>query len=283
MTTVAQALAECGIDASEARLLLAHASGLMRTTLIAHPQTVLDDAQAQAFEVAVERRRSGVPIAYLVGARAFHQLMLRVTPDVLIPRPETELLVDFALESLPKGGAFLDLGTGSGAIALAIKLQRPDVRVTGVERSGPALAVAHGNAAEQKLAVEFLQGDWFEPLAGRRFDLIASNPPYIAENDLHLEAGDLRFEPRAALVGGADGLAAIRSICAKAPEYLLPGGWLCMEHGHEQAVMVREYFSRAGLESIASHPDLAGIERIVTGRLPGVCRVDCGLWRNVQS
>ncbi len=270
MKTVAQALSGCGIDASEARLLLARASGLTRTALVAHPEAVLGEVAAQAYRVAVERRRAGEPIAYLVGERAFHTLTLRVTPDVLIPRPETELLVDFALEGLPRSGALLDLGTGSGAIALAIKRLRPDACVTAVEHSGAALSVARGNAADLRLEVEFLQGDWFQPLAGRRFDLIVSNPPYIAERDRHLDEGDLRFEPRAALVGGADGLAAIRSICAAAPRHLQPGGWLCVEHGQGQEAAVRACFERAGLESVASRPDLAGIARIVAGRRPGV-------------
>lgn len=269
MITVAQALSDCGIDASEARLLLAHASGLTRTALVAHPEALLGEGQAEAYRIALERRRAGEPIAYLVGERAFHALTLHVTPDVLIPRPETELLVDFALEVLPLGGTLLDLGTGSGAIALALKRQRPDARVAAVEQSAAALAVARGNAADLRLEVEFFQGDWFGPLVGRQFDLIVSNPPYVAERDRHLDEGDLRYEPRAALVGGVDGLAAIRSICAAAPGHMQPAGWLCVEHGQGQDAEVRDCFERAGLESVASRPDLAGIARIVAGRRSG--------------
>ncbi|MSP97578.1 MAG: peptide chain release factor N(5)-glutamine methyltransferase [Betaproteobacteria bacterium] len=264
--TVADALCGCGIEAFEARLLLAHASGLTRAALIAHPETVLDDAQAEAFRTAVEQRRAGQPIAYVVGTRAFHGLTLRVTPDVLIPRPETEMLVEFALERLPAGGAMLDLGTGSGAIALAVKLLRPDAHVTAVDRSQAALAVARANADHQRLDIAFVQGSWFEPLGGRRFEVIVSNPPYVAEEDRHLSQGDVRFEPRCALVGGRDGLEAIRSICTAAPAHLLPGGWLCVEHGQGQDPAVRLLFAQSGLESIASRPDLAGIPRIVSGR-----------------
>lgn len=263
--SIAQALAGSGIDAAEARLLLAHTSGFGRAALIAHPESVLTELQHAEFQTAVARRRVGEPIAYIIGERGFHDLTLKVTPGVLIPRPETELLVEFALERLPSGGALLDLGTGSGAIALAVKQQRPDVRVTAVDRSGEALSVARGNAADHRLEVEFLEGDWFGPLKGRAFDVVASNPPYIAEGDRHLGEGDVRFEPRAALVGGADGLAAIRAICVEAPGYLRHGGWLCVEHGQGQDAAVRECFQRAGLESVASHPDLAGIARMAIG------------------
>lgn len=266
MKTVGQALADSGIDASEARLLLARSAGLSRTALIAHPEAALTPAQEAAFRSVAERRLAGEPIAYLLGERDFHALTLNVTPDVLIPRPETELLVDWALGWLPREGALLDLGTGSGAIALAIKQQRPDARVTAVDRSGAALNVARGNAAKHGLDVSFLQGDWFGPLGMRCFDLILSNPPYVAEGDGHLDAGDLRFEPRCALVGGVDGLAAIRRICAAAPGHLQPGGWLCVEHGQGQDAAVRACFEGATLASVASHPDLAGIPRMVVGR-----------------
>lgn len=263
--SVAQALAGSGIDAAEARMLLAHVSGLGRAALIAHPELVLTETQCAAFQAAVGRRRAGEPIAYVIGERGFHDLTLRVTSDVLIPRPETELLVEFALERLPRGGTLLDLGTGSGAIALAVKQQRPDVRVTAVDRSGAALSVARGNAAHHRLEVEFLEGDWFGPLGGRSFDVVASNPPYVAEGDPHLGAGDVRFEPRAALVGGADGLDAIRGICVGVAGHLRHGGWLCVEHGQGQDAAVRMCFLRAGLESVVSHPDLAGIARMVVG------------------
>jgi release factor glutamine methyltransferase len=264
--TAAEALAGSGIDASEARLLLAFATGLARAALIAHPETVLGEASAATFRELAGRRRAGEPIAYLVGERDFHDLCLRVTPDVLIPRPETEMLVEFALEKLPPQGTVLDLGTGSGAIALAVRKQRPDVRITAVDRSPAALAVAFENAARLGLAVEFLEGSWYAPLGARRFDVIVSNPPYVAEGDRHLGEGDLRFEPRGALVGGADGLDAIRTIAGSAPRHLNPGGWVAIEHGLGQDAAVRALLVAAGLESVASRTDLAGIARISAGK-----------------
>lgn len=269
MKTVAQALSGSGIEPYEARMLLAHATGMTRVALVAHPEAVLDAAQDRAFEDAAARRRAGEPLAYLIGEREFYGLSLGVTADVLIPRPETELLVDFALEALPEGGALLDLGTGSGAIALAVKSERPDARVTAVDLSRAALAVARENAVRHGLDVEFLEGNWFEPLAMRRFDLIASNPPYVAEGDPHLREGDVRFEPGAALVAGADGLAAIRIICAQACTHLEPGGWLCLEHGLGQESDARSLLEDAGLAAPGARRDLAGIMRIAFGRMPG--------------
>lgn len=265
-TTAGNALRTGGIDPVEARMLLAHVTGLTRTALIAHPEAPVDALDAERFGALVARRRAGEPIAYLVGERGFHDLILRVTPDVLIPRPETEMLVDFALEKLPANGAVLDLGTGSGAIALAIRRQRPDARVTAVERSPQALAVACDNAARLALEVEFLPGNWYEPLGTRRFDAIVSNPPYVADSDRHLGEGDVRFEPRGALVGGADGLDAIRQIAGSACLHLLPGGWIAIEHGLGQDANVRALLEAAGLESVASRTDLAGIARISIGK-----------------
>ena len=264
--TVAEALARCGIDVAEARLILASFSGLSRASLAAHPECELSEAVYGLFANAVSRRRIGEPIAYLLGEREFYNLKLSVTADVLIPRPETELLVDFALQFLPPNGALLDLGTGSGAIALAVKLERPDARVTAVEQSPTALAVARGNSSRHQLEIEFLQGDWFAPLHARRFDLVVSNPPYIAEGDRHLSEGDVRFEPRAALVGGADGLAEIRKIVALAPGHLYPAGWIAIEHGQGQDSEVRNLLVSAGLDSVSSRPDLAGIARITVGQ-----------------
>ena len=263
---VAEAIAGSGVDASEARLLLSSASGLARSALIAHPQGELSQAAADAFLRIAERRRRGEPIAYLLGKREFYTLSLTVTPDVLIPRPETELLVDFALERLPKGGSVLDLGTGSGAIALAVKQQRPDAVVTAVERSPAALAVARANAVRHALAVEFLQGSWFAPMEDRRFDMIVSNPPYVAEGDPHLAEGDVRFEPRGALIGGPDGLADIRCMVDDVARHLLRGGWLAIEHGAGQDGEVRALIRKSGLESVSSRPDLAGIARISVGQ-----------------
>ncbi|MBS0335514.1 MAG: peptide chain release factor N(5)-glutamine methyltransferase [Proteobacteria bacterium] len=264
--TAAEALAGAGIDPFEARMLLSFATGLARAALIAHPEAVLAEAAAATFRELAARRRAGEPIAYLVGERDFHDLRLRVTPDVLIPRPETEMLVDFALEKLPPQGTILDLGTGSGAIALAIRRQRPGARVTAVDRSPAALAVASGNARRLGLEAEFLEGSWYEPLGARRFDVIVSNPPYVAEGDRHLEEGDLRFEPRGALVGGSDGLDAVRTIAGAAPRHLNPGGWVAIEHGLGQDAAVRTLLAAAGLEFVASRTDLAGIARISVGK-----------------
>ena len=264
--TVAEALSGSGIDLFEARLLLGSASGLSRAAMAAHPDAHLSQAVVENFRATVTRRRSGEPIAYLLGTREFYGLSLAVTPDVLIPRPETELLVEFALEHLPSSGSLLDLGTGSGAIALAVKQQRPDVRVTAVEQSPAALVIARENAARHGLEIEVLQGNWFDPLPDRRFDMVVSNPPYVAAGDRHLEQGDLRFEPRAALVGGTDGLDAIREIALRAPGHFLAGGWLAIEHGLGQDSAVRNLLTEIGLESVSSRPDLAGIARITVGK-----------------
>lgn len=264
--TVAEALAGCGIDLLEARLLLAKASGLSRAALAAHPESQLSDAAAAAFAQSVARRRAGEPVAYVLGEREFYSLALSVTPDVLIPRPETELLVDFALEYLPRGGALLDLGTGSGAIALAVKHHRPEARVTAVEQSPQALAIASANASRHRLDVEFIHGNWFAPLANRRFDVVVSNPPYVAAKDEHLEQGDLRFEPRSALIGGPDGLHEIRRIVAAASAFLERHAWIAVEHGHDQHAEVCRLMIQAGLESVSSRPDLAGIARVSVGK-----------------
>lgn len=264
--TVIEALSGCGIDLAEARMLLSSFSGLSRAALAAHPEFELSEAVYGVFANAVSRRHKGEPVAYLLGEREFYNLKLGVTADVLIPRPETELLVDFALRFLPPNGALLDLGTGSGAIALAVKHERPDARVTAVDQSPPALAVARTNASRLALEIELLQGSWFEPLEARRFDVVVSNPPYVAEGDRHLSEGDVRFEPRVALVAGADGLAAIRQIVAGTASHLNAGGWLAVEHGQGQDLEVRKLLACAGLESVSSRPDLAGIARISVGK-----------------
>jgi release factor glutamine methyltransferase len=264
--TAAEALSECGIPVSEARLLLAAVSGLSRAAQAAHPETLLTEAAAASFRRSLVRRRLGEPIAYLLGEREFYNLALSVTPDVLIPRPETELLVDFALENLPANGSLLDLGTGSGAIALAVKHERPDAQVTGIDSSKGAIAVAQVNASRHGIDVELIQGNWFERIPGRRFDIVVSNPPYVAEGDRHLVEGDVRFEPRSALVGGRDGLDAVRTILASAAAHLRQHGWIALEHGQGQDPEVRALLAAAGFESIFSRPDLAGIARISGGK-----------------
>jgi release factor glutamine methyltransferase len=202
-------------------------------------------------------------VAYILGRKEFYGLELAVNPAVLIPRPETELLVDLGLQRA--FSSVVDLGTGSGAIALAIKRQRPQARVVAVEASAAALVVAQRNAVKHGLEIEFRHGRWLEPLAGERFDLILANPPYVAEGDPHL--GDLGFEPRGALVSGPDGLDAIREITREAPRYLSPGGWLLLEHGMGQDGHVRALLSQAGLEEIDSCPDLARIPRVAGGKV----------------
>jgi release factor glutamine methyltransferase len=254
--------------ADEAAILLAHALRVDRAWLIAHGGDPIDPRALARFEHLVARRAAGEPVAYLVGRRGFHALELVVSPAVLIPRPETELLVELALERIPLDGAVevADLGTGSGAIALAIAAARPRARLIAADVSGAALAVAQANAERLGLAnVVFVEGSWWAPLAGRRFDLIVSNPPYVAQDDPHLDARDLRFEPRSALVAGADGLDDLRILAAGAPAHLKPGGALLVEHGHTQGEAVRALFLAAGLGSVVTHRDLEGRERVTVG------------------
>ena len=250
--------------------MLAHALERTRAWLFAWPEHVPTDVQRERFERLVEARAGGMPVAYLLGRRAFWSLDLAVTPAVLIPRPETELLVELALERVPENVAcgIADLGTGSGAIALALALERPLARVRATDLSTHALDVARSNARRLGLAnIEFAHGDWCDALGDARFDLIVSNPPYIAADDPHLSRGDLRHEPTSALASGADGLDAIRTIVATAPSHLLPGGWLLIEHGWEQATQVRDLLERRGLSSVRSARDIAGHERVSFARL----------------
>lgn len=266
---VAQVLAECGLEPREARLLLSEATGYSQASVLAHAERDVP-AEAQAmFAAWTSRRRAGEPVAYLLGRREFYGLPLAVSPEVLIPRPETELLVELALARLSEHApaSALDLGTGSGAVALAIKKHRPRARLVASDVSAPALQVARRNSMRLALPLELRRGSWFEPLAGERFDLIVSNPPYVAENDAHLAQGDLRFEPRQALAAGSDGLAALREIAAGASAYLRPAGWLLLEHGQGQDAPVRELLARAGFEGAVSWPDLAGIARVTGGKL----------------
>lgn len=265
-----------GIDPAEARgeaeLLLAHVLRRPRSWLFAHADAPVETGLAARFDALLERRKRGEPVAHLTGRRGFWAFELRVDASTLIPRPETERLVELALERLPAGRPLrlLDLGTGTGAIALALAHERPLARVWAVERSPEALALARQNAVALGLAerVELRVGDWFAPVAGERFDLIASNPPYIEAEDPHLEAGDLRFEPRTALAAGPDGLADLRRIVAAAPRHLVPGGWLLLEHGWRQGAALRTLLAAAGFTDIATAPDLEGRERVSLGRLP---------------
>ncbi len=253
----------------EAEILLLHALGRDRAWLFAHGDDPLPDMAAPAFEALLVRREAGEPVAYLTGLRGFWTLDLQVTPDTLVPRPETELLVELALARLSpeQPVRVADLGTGSGAIALAIASERPLASVVATDVDPGTLAVASGNARRNGIGnVGFRQGGWYAAIDGERFDVIASNPPYIAEGDPHLRQGDLRFEPPAALSSGADGLEAIREIVAGAPSHLLPQGWLLLEHGWDQGESVRGLMVLAGFVEVATVRDLEGRDRVTLGR-----------------
>lgn len=269
--TLGQALREAvaaGLERLDAQMLLLHALGRAagdRAWLLAHDRDALQPEQAGRYRALCDRRRAGEPLAYLVGEREFHGLALQVDRRVLVPRPDTETLVDWALELLEgrPSPRILDLGTGSGAIALALAHRRRDAFMEAVDASADALSVAQGNAARLGVPVTFRQGDWFAGCQGR-YDLVVSNPPYIAQGDPHLPA--LRHEPLQALVAGPDGLADLRRIVRDAPAFIAPSGWLLLEHGWDQAAAVRELLAAAGFADVASRNDLAGIARCSGGR-----------------
>ena len=266
--SIAAVQASLPLDPLENRILLCHATGLTRVQLITQGDRPLAPDEAQRLDALVARRLRGEPIAYIVGKREFFGLDFQVGPAVLIPRPDTELIVELALERLPQGPSrLLDMGTGSGAIAVAVAHTRPDADVTALDVSPDALAVARENAAANGASVRFLESSWFDALApGETFDVIASNPPYIAAGDAHLAQGDLRFEPVGALTDHADGLSALRIIVAGGARHLVPGGWLLLEHGYDQAPAVRALLAKAGYTDVQSWQDLAGIERVSGGR-----------------
>ena len=254
----------------EARMLLEHVLQKPRAWMLAHDTDPIESWQAQQYQVLASRRLAGEPMAYLVGHREFMGRDFAVTPDVLIPRPDTELLVETALQWLKDHheAAVLDLGTGSGVIAVSIALDAPHASVTATDASAAALQVAVRNAARLGARVDFAQGSWYDALPARaRYDLIVSNPPYIARDDEHLRRGDLRYEPPCALTDGADGLRDLSAIIAGAPARLRPGGSLWVEHGWDQAEAVRRLLAQAGFSQITSCRDLAGIERISGGSL----------------
>jgi release factor glutamine methyltransferase len=277
----------------EVQMLLQRVLGVNRAYLLAHPERALDEAEIATYRALLQRRLAGEPLAYILGEREFFGLDFKVTPATLIPRPDTELLVELALQRIPKtlpaslpppcppcqGGAFqgrsevrvLDLGTGSGAIALSIAHSRPDAAVTAVDASADALEVARENVRRLNIGnARFVQSDWFESLAGERYDLIVSNPPYIEDADAHLQQGDLRFEPRSALASGTDGLDDIRRIVADAKGHLKEGGWLLFEHGYDQAARVRELLEAGGFAEVFSARDLSGIERVSGGLMRSI-------------
>jgi release factor glutamine methyltransferase len=249
----------------EANLLCQHALGVNRAWLITHENDELSECQQAHIESMLKRRLSGEPIAYILGMREFYGLPLKTTPATLIPRPDTETLVESALAKLPQDKALkvLDLGTGTGAVALAISQNRPNAQVTAVDFSAEALSVAKENAKNLGLArVRLMQSDWFSSLRGEKFDVIVSNPPYIAENDAHLKQGDLRFEPITALASGEDGLNDIRHIIQESPHYLSPHGWLMLEHGYDQAEKVAELLKQHRFSQVGHASDLSGILRV---------------------
>jgi release factor glutamine methyltransferase len=260
------------LDASTARIevqsLLQHVLQVPRAYLLAHPEQIPDTKQQTAYAALLLRRLQGEPVAYLLGEREFFGLNFKVTPATLIPRPDTELLVELALQRMPQGKAcrVLDMGTGSGAIALSVAHSRPDTVVVAVDASEAALQVARENALRLGVAnIGFLRSNWFSALGGQRFDLIVSNPPYVAAGDEHLTQGDVRFEPLSALASGADGLDDIRSIASQAATYLEQGAWLLFEHGYEQAAQVRDIFRQNGYVEIFSAMDIAGLDRVSGG------------------
>ena len=260
------------IDRLDARLLLEHVCGCRHADLIAHPERELTEAQAVRFEALLERREAGEPLAYLVGNAFFYGLEFSVSSDVLIPRDDTEVLVDQALEKAVKylQPKIVDLGTGSGIVAIMLAKRCPGAVVTATDLSPAALGIAQQNAARHGARVRFREGDWYAPLGEDRFDLIVSNPPYVVDGDPHLAQNGLPFEPQTALtdgVEGGDGLACIRAIVDGAPAHLSSGGWLLMEHGYDQAVQVRELLGVAGFSGVASWRDSAGIERVSGGCL----------------
>ncbi|MES2935582.1 MAG: peptide chain release factor N(5)-glutamine methyltransferase [Pseudomonadota bacterium] len=259
------------LDALETRLLLSHVLGLSRIELITQSERVISATEAAQLDALFQRRIDGEPMAYILGQREFYGLMFHVSPAVLIPRPDTELLVELALQRLPPSGSVVDLGTGSGAIAVVLAQQRPDAAVTALDLSAAALDIARANASRHGTQVRFLQSDWYSALQQQnceKFDLIVANPPYIVQGDIHLSQGDLRFEPIDALTDHADGLSALRRIITDAPQHLAADGWLLMEHGYDQAAAVRQLLTVQGFREAQSWHDLSDIQRVSGARRP---------------
>lgn len=253
----------------EAQILAAHALGVNRAWLIAHDRDELSVVQTSLIETLYTRREQGEPVAYILGEKEFYGHPFKVTPDVLIPRPDTELLVETALERLPKDrpARILDLGTGSGCIAISLALERPESTVIGIDASKEALNIAQENARNLRASnTQFIQSNWYSALSGESFDMIVANPPYIPTKDPHLAIGDLPFEPLPALAAGPDGLVDIRHIVAEAPQHLLPNGWLLLEHGFDQGEASRNIFSSAGMVLVDTCKDMAGLPRVTIGQ-----------------
>lgn len=259
-------LAGAGIDSArlDARLLLEHVAGCRYTDLLMSPEKNLASAAQQVFDALLARRAKGEPLAYLLGEAEFRGRIFQVSPAVLIPRPETEVLIELALEKLQGLSApkVIDLGTGSGIVAVSLALECPRSSLVAVDLSQEAIAIARNNAGRLGAKVDFREGDWFSPVAGERFDVVVSNPPYVADGDPHLALNGLPFEPQMALTDGADGLACIRRIVADASVHLNPGGWLLFEHGYDQGEASRNLLTAAGFKAAVTFQDLAGIDRV---------------------
>lgn len=268
MATVGEALAAAAarIDRRDAQVLAAHAWGVDRAWLVAHDRDTLRGDQFRDLQRLIDERARGVPVAYLTATREFFGRRFAVSPAVLIPRPETEILVEAAMARLPSNGRLLDLGTGSGAIAITVACERPDADVTATDLSPDALDLARANARALGVRIRTRQGNWFDAIGDETFDVIVANPPYIAKDDAHLFQGDLRFEPKVALTDGSpDGLASLRTLIGGAKRHLRPGGWLLVEHGHDQADACAGLFAEGHFTGIARLRDLAGISRVVGG------------------
>jgi release factor glutamine methyltransferase len=278
VTTIGSIFVRRDIERREVEMILEHVTGRSRANVIAHPEHALTDSQTEEVEHLIARRVAGEPMAYILGTREFYGLNFRVTPDVLIPRPETELLVEQALARLskvnaPKRPRILDLGTGSGAIAVSLAVSltahAPDAEITATDISTAALAITKENARRNGVQIRFVESDWFAALGGEKFDLIVANPPYVAHGDPHLTSGDLRFEPIGALTDGAPnerGLACIKRIVAGASQHLNDGAWLLFEHGYDQAADCATLLAAHGFSELLDVPDLAGIPRVSGGK-----------------
>lgn len=262
--TIAGLLGESGLPRHEAAILLRSVLRCEPVHLVAHAEDAVDASMSLTAQAWFARRRAGEPVSYITGAQEFYGIALRVNADVLIPRCETELLVDLALERIPPGSSarVLELGTGSGAIAVALAALRPELKITAADISEAALRVARLNAHRRGAEIDIVRSDWFESIGSGSFDVIVSNPPYVAAGDPHLEQGDVRFEPRLALLAGADGLTCIREIAGRARGRLQPGGWLLLEHGYEQGERCTGLLRELGYAGVADFPDLAGLPRV---------------------